>query len=248
MAVDTPKMGPGMGVEANPGPSLLEAPLAGEKGGGVLPPDLEELWRHLYTSMLPREEISRPRLLAISSALDGEGKTTVALGMAATAARDLEKSIVLVDCNLLRPGLSESLGLAAVPGLSSFLSGDASLDAVLHSIGLPKLLVIPAGPPAASPSRLLRSSAMAKLLLQLRDPEHEVVILDTPSLLKSSDARVLLSGCDGLLLVVRAGVSSPRMVEEALAMSGGVDSRAMVINGFRRPMPEPLHRLLARLR
>ncbi len=213
---------------------------------GVLP-DWEEAWRQIYTPLLLQQGPERTRLVSVSSALDGEGKTTVAMGLAVTIADDLDTSVLLIDCNLLRPTLSEEVGLGDAHGVADWLGldcaspGKISLDTFSQPTSVKNLWVIPAGRRVANPSKLLRSASMADFLQQIR-ARYDFVIMDTPSILSSSDTRLLTYCSDALLFVVRTGASTTKSVSKALGMVQGVSNRGIVMNDFQTAIPRPLQR------
>ncbi len=202
----------------------------------------EEMWRQIYTPLL-QSEGKQPQIIAVSSALDGEGKTTVALGLALAMAKDLEKSVLLLDCNLLRPGLSEALGIKEALGLTNFLAGEISLEAATRRTRLDNLWIVPAGLPAGNASRLVRSSSMVELAQSLR-AKHDIIVMDTPSMLSSSDARMLISHSDDVLFVVRVGLSTTKSLAKAISLVRGAHNRGIVVNDFRSAVPKFLRRFL----
>ena len=153
------------------------------------------------------------RVIAITSAAPGEGKTTVAYNLAVAATR-AGTATLLIEADLRRPVLAGRLGLAADPGLGTVLARGCSteeavqgmalrVDGVGHIGGL--LDLIPAGsviPP--NPDELLESRAMAALLARARE-HYTLVVIDTPALGAVTDALPLLAGADGVLVVGAIG-------------------------------------------
>ncbi|MBI4320705.1 MAG: CpsD/CapB family tyrosine-protein kinase [Chloroflexi bacterium] len=211
----------------------------------ALPAGWEEMWRQVYTPLLFHSQPEQTKLLAVASALDGEGKTTTALGLALTIAADLDVNVLLLDCNLINPSLSESVGAEEAPGVADWLRlnghapGHTALEYVTRRTALRNLSVVPCGRRVSNPSKLIRSASTADLLQTVRS-KFDIAIMDTPSLLSSSDARVLVSCADAALLVVRAGVSTTHSVAKALSMMEGVANRAIVVNDFSTCIPKSL--------
>ncbi|HEX8374056.1 MAG TPA: CpsD/CapB family tyrosine-protein kinase, partial [Geminicoccaceae bacterium] len=164
------------------------------------------------------------RVLAVTSALPGEGKTTIATALACVLAAD-GHDVLLVDADLRRPSAHRALGLSAARGLTDVLSGDADLDAMLLGEPGSRLRVLPAGTRQASPVGLLASAEAAGLIAELRR-RFDVVILDTPPLLPVADARVLARLADEVVLVLRWGRT--RRSAARLALRHLVESGATV--------------------
>jgi capsular exopolysaccharide synthesis family protein len=159
----------------------------------------------------------KPRVLMVTSATQGEGKTSTALHLAGALARTGQR-VLLVEVDLRRPGLSERLDLVEGVGLTNVLAGTAQLDDVLQSLGGDRQFdVLGAGPRPPSPSDLLASQAMTSLLAVLRD-RWDVVILDAPPLLPVADAAALSALADGVLLCIRWGATNESDVERAHAL------------------------------
>ena len=145
------------------------------------------------------------RSLMITSSGPSEGKTTTAINLAFTFAREGER-VILVDSDLRKPGLSSALGLKNQEnqkGLVDVILRQASLDEALVSIGLPGLMVLPAGLGHADSTQLLGSTRMKELVEELKR-RAELVIFDTSPLLVVADPMVMLPLVDCVLLVVDA--------------------------------------------
>lgn len=204
-------------------------------------PGSENLWRQLYTSIFLQPQAIDHHIITISSALKGEGKTTVALGMATVMAGDLEKAILLVDCNFANPSLSKEVGMSEGVGLVDYLTREAALTAIIRRSVVANLSVIPAGSKPDNPSKLVRSQLMADLMQKLR-AQFDIVILDVPSYLSSADTRILIAYSNGLLLVARANHSTTRQVAEVLAGVEGTAKLGIVVNDFTTTVPGFLQR------
>jgi capsular exopolysaccharide synthesis family protein len=181
--------------------------------------------------------------LAITSALEREGKSSLARAVAIAMARDHTESVLLLECNLLRPSLSEDFGLPSSPGLSEVLADEASLDDALCPTELPNLQVLPAGAPFSNPSRLLRSPEMSAVLEEVRK-RFPFAVVDLPAVLKSSDAAVLARQADGVVVVVRAGSTDMRAVQQAHQLLAGAKLHGVVLNQWRSAVPEVVRRVM----
>jgi len=145
------------------------------------------------------------RVIGISSALAGEGKSLTAVNLAYSLSQ-LDKKVLLIDCDMRRPSLNEKLPIQKVPGLSNCLSGQNSVTELIQYCGIAgaetAFSVIAAGRNPPNPIELLSSARMSKLLMALRNA-YDYVILDLPPVAEVSDAMAVAQEIDGFLLVVR---------------------------------------------
>lgn len=174
-----------------------------------------EQYRVLFQRVL-RLAARRPmRVLAITSAGRGEGRTTTAANLALTAAQE-GRAAVLVEADLRRPVLAARLGLAPRAGLAEVLEGAAELAQAIVRVG--PLAVLCAGD-ARDPGQALRSPRALAVMDQLR-AAYEHVILDAPPALAFADGDRLASAADAALLVVRSGATPRQVVRLALDALG----------------------------
>src|SRR5262249_15036691 len=178
--------------------------------------DAAEYSRGIYT----RAALQTGQALAVCSAVAGEGRTTVALGLGTAIARDFpELRVALVEVDPHRPTLALDFGLAASPGLAEVVRDGRPVETAYRATGLENLRLVPIGGPIDNASGLLRSSQLAAALAALRR-QHNVVILDLPALLADSAVLPLAAQSDGVLFVVRAGETPRPLVEQAVADLG----------------------------
>jgi non-specific protein-tyrosine kinase len=173
------------------------------------------------------------RLLGITSTVADEGKTTVAVNLAAVTAMAGTRCI-LVNADLRRPVMAHVFGRSGRVGLTHVLAGSAQLDEVLLETGVTGLRLLPAGQTPPNPAELLGSAAMVRVLGELKE-RAEVVIVDTPPLLPLSDALVVAPRVDGMILVVRAGRTPRQAVLASKQRLETVGSRILgvVLNGVK---------------
>jgi polysaccharide biosynthesis transport protein len=171
-----------------------------------------------------------PHVILVTSSLPGEGKTTLALSLATTAARSGHKSIV-VDLDLRHPSVRRELGQAiSGPGLVEAVQGENALDDVIYrDEAIPNLHAVTIGRSTSNPTDLLASPKLQSLLTQLRS-RYNYIILDAPPLLGLADTRIAARLADAVLFVVRWGKTNDEvavngidsLLESRTAVAGAV--------------------------
>jgi len=177
-----------------------------------------------------------PYVLGVTSAVGGEGKTTVALHLAMTIARDTFKKVCLLDMSLGGSDLAARLGMpASEEGVVSVLEASGTVVPTLQLTGCDNLVIIPAGRTPANAARLARSPRVEQLLVSARYA-FDVVVVDLPSV-STDNAGPLAKAMDGVLVVVRAGVTPQAIVSRALDLLGRDKVLGVTLN--RVPAPRP---------
>ncbi|HEY7356261.1 MAG TPA: CpsD/CapB family tyrosine-protein kinase [Ktedonobacterales bacterium] len=194
-----------------------------------------EYFRRIYLSLQSANSLDTIPTIGITSALDGEGKSTIALGISTAMAADLDSPIVLVELNLTRPIVHKSLGIPAQPGLSEYLRGECPLPNALRQI-TENLFVLPAGDCRNDPARLIRMLTRANLLLRM-DNSGAVLVLDLPPVLTASYGVLASSMADAVVMVVRAGQTPEKMVKDAIARLDESTLRGIILNAARPSIP-----------
>ena len=162
---------------------------------------ITEALRHTQTSIMLSASGRPPCVLMITSANPSEGKTTIASNLAQSFAV-YDRQTVIIDCDLRKPRVHQIFTLKSQPGLSNYLSGNATLEEILRPTQIPNLTLIAAGARPPNPGNLLQSEVFRDLLQQLRGKFHHIII-DTPPILGFTDARIVSALVDGVILVVK---------------------------------------------
>ncbi len=168
---------------------------------------VSEAFRGLRTAVLFSAAAAPPRVILLTSAGAGEGKTVSSLNLATTLA-DAGSRVLLVDVDLRRPSCHRALRIENERGLSSVLAGQLPFAEACRHLESPRLDFVPAGPTPPNPAELVGSQAMRDLLEELRG-QYDYVILDSPPTLPVTDSVVLARDVDGVVLVVK-GHDTPR--------------------------------------
>jgi capsular exopolysaccharide synthesis family protein len=174
---------------------------------------LSEAFRGLRTSVLLSRPDRPPSSLLVTSAQPSEGKTTVASNLAISLTQ-LGERVLLVDADMRRPSQHRLFGLENDRGLVNFLTGQQDWRAVVRATPVESLDCLPCGPVPPNPAELLSSERMRKLLAEARG-EYSFVVVDSPPLLSVADGRILATLVQGVILVVRGGVTPREMVQRA---------------------------------
>ncbi len=177
-----------------------------------------------------------PGVIAVVSARRGEGRTSVAAGLAEAFSRSVRKPVLLVDFDLARPCLHSLLGVPLAPGVSDVLRGDCQAQNALRPIDNGAVHVLTAGSEAEDAGVLLASEATSRLLEHLRD-QAAVVIIDAPPLEEGVRTRLLIAAADGTVLVVRADRTAARDALDAsavLSSARGTHVLGVIVNAVPR--------------
>lgn len=183
--------------------SETRIPLLTATRGAAIDPAASEAVRRLRTNLRYMNVDDPPRIIVVTSPNEGDGKSSVASNLAATMASS-GQSTVLIDADLRRPVIAAGLGVAEGAGLTDVLTGEADVEDVMQESGqIDGLYVIGAGNLPPNPSELLGSRAMRSLVTGLA-ADH-LLIIDAPPVLPVTDAVILATIADGVILVVSAG-------------------------------------------
>ncbi|HEX5705398.1 MAG TPA: polysaccharide biosynthesis tyrosine autokinase [Pyrinomonadaceae bacterium] len=175
---------------------------------------MAEAYRHLRTSLLLSSAGTPPKTILVTSSQPSEGKTTTAVNTAFMLAQT-GAQVLIIDCDLRRPRLHANFNLSNARGLTNFLSGECPIDDVLQSYeGIANLKLLTSGPVPPNPAELLGSEEMRKLLSSLTE-RFAHVIVDSPPAISFTDASILSTFVDGVILVVHGGRSSRAVVRRA---------------------------------
>jgi succinoglycan biosynthesis transport protein ExoP len=202
---------------------------------------ISEAFRALRTSLLLSQAEHPPQVILVTSALPREGKTTAAVNLAVTLAQ-LGDRTLLMDSDLRKPGVRRALNLTIGKegGLSSYLAGVSTLDEVIipHPT-ITNLEALTTGPVPPSPADLLSSHRMREAITELRR-RFKFIVIDSPPIMAATDAVILSSLTDGVLLVVRSGETPKEAFTRTCDLLAAVKSRLLgvVLNAVDSSAPD----------
>jgi protein-tyrosine kinase len=217
-----------------------------EVGEAVVNPDLVD--RHLVCLTDPHSSVGeqykklRARILKatskdflntimVTSPDIGEGKTITALNLAVTMANEFDYTVLLVDADLKHPTIPSYLGIEAKYGLSDYLMNKAKLQDILIKTGIGKLVVLPAGNPLENAAELLASERMRSLVQELkRRYKDRYIIFDSSPILITADSLSLSRYMDGIVFVIQAYRTTPKIVSHAISLIKGSNILGIVFN------------------
>lgn len=198
--------------------------------------EIAEAFRMLRAKiLLPQDGRSIPRTIMVTSALPSEGKTFVTANLGVALAQGVDQHSLIVDCDLRHPTLANLFGASALHGLADYLKGEAQLPDLIQKTAEPKLSLLASGPTPGNPSELLGSARMHELVdeLSLRYSDR-FVIFDSPPLQVASESMILSQAVDGVILVVRHGLSGRSLIEKFISDIGKEKIIGVIFNGHKR--------------
>jgi exopolysaccharide/PEP-CTERM locus tyrosine autokinase len=208
---------------------------------GLLPPESQEReladqYRAIKRPLIEAAfgESSEPvaQLIMTASALPGDGKTFTCINLAFSMSIEKDYTVVLVDGDVAKPHISTAFGVDREPGLLDVLA-DPTLDieSVIIPTDVPRLSLLPAGRRSETATELLASGRMAAVAQQLATLSRNVIVLfDSPPVLLTSEARVLMNLAGQIVLVVKAGVTPQQAVKDAIETIGPGKNIRLVLN------------------
>lgn len=189
-----------------------------------------EAYRTIRTAVFFGVPDGKAQTMVITSPAPGDGKSTLASNLAIAMAQADQRTIIL-DADLRKSVQHAIFSKAVQPGITTILSGQASLTDCVQATGVPNLDILPAGPEVANPSEMLNSNAFKALMAQLTQ-KYDRIIIDSPPVMPVTDSRILAAFCDVTLLVLRAEKSTRKGSQQARdgLLSVGANLLGAVVN------------------
>ena len=196
---------------------------------------IAESYRHLRTSLLLSSAGTPPKTILVTSSQPSEGKTTTAINTAFMLAQT-GAEVLIIDCDLRRPRLHTQFNIPNTRGLTNSLSGESNdINSLIQTCEKqPNLKLLPSGPIPPNPAELLGSEEMRRLLASLSE-KFTHIIVDSPPAISFTDASIISTFVDGVILVVHGGRSSRAVVRRAKQqlMDVGANIFGIVLNNVK---------------
>jgi exopolysaccharide/PEP-CTERM locus tyrosine autokinase len=197
-----------------------------------------ELFKQLRTNILFPSEGRPPKSIMITSAVPGEGKSFTTANLAISIAKGIEEHVLLMDCDMRNPTIHGLFGMMTAPGLSDYLTKGTTLSSLLVKTPIPKLTILPGGPPPSNPTELLSSQQMSDLLEEVKGRyEDRYIIIDSPPPKLTAETGALARRVDGIILVIKAKKTSQSQVEDLLEIVGIDKIIGVVMNWYDPVLP-----------
>jgi len=193
-------------------------------------PFYSELFKGLRAKIEYKIDMVELRVLAVTSAVAGEGKTLTAINLAASMASTGRKKVLLMDLDLRKSGIAVELGIAPYPGLGEFLLGSVPMEKIVRNSSVPELYVVPGGRPISSPADMLAGEKFRSFLRELRG-QFDLVVLDTPPILPVPDALTISEQVDAFILLFRLSHTPHQLFRQAVDELGERKIMGVVLNG-----------------
>lgn len=195
-------------------------------------------YKMLRTQVMQRMAAKGWNALAITSPTEQDGKTLTAVNLAISLARELHKTVLLVDMDLRNPCVGKYFGVETVKGISDHLLRGEPLSNVLVNPGIDRLVILPGREHVENSSEILASPAVGAMVGELKSRyPSRLVIFDLPPILLADDALAFSPYVDAFVLVVRDGKTRKAMVEQAVGLMDGMSILGTVLNDVTENVP-----------
>lgn len=193
--------------------------------------------RRIYQNMSAVKQGRKHKSFMVTSAMRGEGKSTVTSNLAVTIAQYPSRKVLVIDCDLRRPRVHKIFGVPNSPGTFECLNESVDPLEVVRKTKLPNLDVIPGGGPTTGASQLFESGALSPFFEKAKF-YYDIVLVDSPPVLAVSDTLFLCPEVEAVLYVLLAGVTAREVILRATQVLR--DSEANIIGAIVNNAPEIL--------
>ncbi|ANY67330.1 capsular biosynthesis protein [Paenibacillus sp. BIHB 4019] len=199
---------------------------------------ISEAYRILRTNIDFSNLEEEIRTLMVTSTKMNEGKSTTSANIAVTYAQS-NKRVLLIDADMRKPTQHQLFRVSNQIGLTSVLSNQKEWENAIQATSVSGLSILPAGPVPPNPSEMLASKRMDQLLEKMKE-HYDIIIVDTPPIMVVTDAQIVASKSDGVVLVIDSGTVKKEVAIKAKASLEHVKARILgvVLNKIKRSSSE----------
>jgi len=176
--------------------------------------------------------VGEPRVIMVTSALPGDGKTFTSINLALSMALERDVSVLLVDCDVAKQHVSQIMGVKQERGLlDALIDESADIESLVMQTNVRSLSLLPAGKRVEATAELLSSNRMRQIITTLCNPNsRRIVLLDSPPLLITNEGRALVKVAGQVVLVVRAGYTPRHALQEAVELFDAQQAGGLILN------------------
>jgi protein-tyrosine kinase len=201
---------------ASPNPQILTE---NRIVSGHTPNQWLESYKLLRTQTLQIMGLKGWRTLAITSPNANSGNSLTAVNLAISMAMELDRTVLLVDANFLKPSVHTLLGIKSTKGLGDYLLHDEPLNTLMINPGIPRLVILPAGKPLLNSTEMLRSPKMVNFVNEVKSRyPSRIIIFDMPPILTQVDTLSFSPYVDCVLLVIEEGTTKKEELTRAVTL------------------------------
>ena len=207
---------------------------------------ISEQYKILRTNLLSINKGKPPKAIVFTSALREEGKTITSLNLAISLAQTVHKpKVLLVDADLRRGRVCKYLGVQPAVGLSEILTGKALVEEALFTLEIDNLTFVASGAVPEYPAELLASEKMQIFLKDMRN-RFDHIIIDTPPIIAVTDAGIIGSQVDGVVMVIQAGRTQRGIIKRAQELLNQAQTKILghILTNIEYHLPEYIFRYL----
>ena len=193
---------------------------------------ISEEYRRFKSILFRETKLDFLNTIMVTSSINNEGKSLTSVNLAIALAQEIDHSILLIDADFRNPSLHKYLGVDYKYGLSDYLMRDIDIADILIRMNIGNMVFLPAGRLVENPVELLSSDKMKAFMNEVKNRYvNRYVLVDTPPILSCAEGIAIGSYVDGIIFVVREGLTKKEFIEDALNMMQGLNILGTVLNG-----------------
>jgi len=207
---------------------------------------ITEQYKIFRTNVLSLNKGKPPKVIVVTSSIHSEGKTVTGLNLGMTIAQSAQKpKVLIIDADMRRGSVAKYLGVKHEIGLAEVLSGKADVSDAIFHIDVENMAFMPCGETPHNPAELLDSQEMKTLLTEMKS-QFDYVIVDTPPIISVTDAGIVGSMADGVIMVVQAGRTQRGILKRSTELLHQSHAKILghILTNIEYHLPEYIYRYL----